>query len=278
MPFQNKNLTNKGIVFIQKDKFEYYDEVQSRIIHFVFQPDVIQDLELVDKDKLNLQVKSFVETNKIPQANILFIIADAIIFEKTFPLTPNADKNLETQKFLENIPFEHVSYKVIDSQKECKVMAINKELFEALEFSFETLGFKPLGMIPQFSLGETYRISQSLNSEIVKYILSHFDLLKKQGFVQEEMKASPQTTAGETPMAEKKIQNPINKYRLPIMISVFILSIGALSIFIYLQYPQKSKATPVPSTIVAPSITTPEPTAEETPISTTSATPTESKK
>jgi len=267
---------NRAIIFIHKDKFEYYDETQSRIIHFVFQPDVIQDLELVDKDKLNLQVKSFVETNKIPPANMLFIIADTIIFEKSFPVTPNADKNLEIQKFLENIPFEHVSYKVIDSQKDYKVLAINKELFEALKFSFETLGFKTLGIIAQFSLGETYRISQNLNSDIAKYILRHFDPLKKQGFIQEEMKLPPQTTTEETPGEVKKIQSPISKYRLPILISVFVLSIGALSIFIYLQYPKRSKATPVPSTIVAPSLTTPtEPTAEETPESTHSATPAE---
>ena len=58
-------LKNKGIIFIQKDKFEYYDEVQSKIFQFVFQPNLIQDLEIVDQDQLLLQIKTFIATNKI---------------------------------------------------------------------------------------------------------------------------------------------------------------------------------------------------------------------
>ena len=94
---------NKAIVFIQKDRLEYYDQTQSKIFQFVFQPNIIQDLEVADKDQLDIQLKSFVETNKLMPASILFVIATAIIFEKTFPITPDANKNLEVQRFLENI-------------------------------------------------------------------------------------------------------------------------------------------------------------------------------
>lgn len=269
---------NKAIVFIQKDRLEYFDEIQSRIFQFVFQPSIVQDLEIVDIDQLNTQLKSFIETNKLTVSNILFVVAEAIIFEKTFQVVPNVNKDLEIQKFLENIPFEHVSYKVIDSQKDYKVLAINKELSDVFKLTFESLGFKVLSIIPQSALAEAYRNSQNLNSDIVKYILSHFDPLQKQGFIQEEIKLQAQTTAGEEVIADKQLQTPINqkpinKYRLPILLSVFIITAGILSFVVYVQYTQKSKASPVPSTIVAPSIETPSPTIEEPRPSTPSASP-----
>jgi len=274
-----QKIKNKAIVFIHKDKLEYFDETQSKIFQFVFQPNLIQDLEVVDKDQINIQLKSFIGTNKLTVANLLFVIAEAITFEKTFQIVPNANKDLEIQKFLENIPFEHVSYKIIDGQKDYKVLAINKELYDVFKFTFESLGFKVLSIIPQSALGDSYRNSQNLNSDMVKYILIHFDPLQKQGFFQEEIKPIPQTSEEEELTTSNQQprpvnQNPVNKYRFPILLSVFFVLIGVLSYFVYIQYTQKSKASPVPSTIVAPPIDTPTPIIQETPSSTSSASPT----
>ncbi|OGK13625.1 hypothetical protein A3C98_04440 [Candidatus Roizmanbacteria bacterium RIFCSPHIGHO2_02_FULL_37_15] len=270
-----QKIKGKAIVFIQKDKFEYFDESLSRIFYFLFQPTIIHDLELVDKDQLIAKIKFFVESNKIQKAKIIFIIADAITFEKTFPITPNINKDLEIEKFLENIPFEHVSYKVIDGQKDYRVLATNKELFQAIESSFEVLGFNSLAIIPQLSLADPFRLNPSLSADMIKFIFSHLDLLKKQSFTQEEMKPSPQPSSEETPVDAKKSQLPVNKYRLPILLSVFVLSLLLLSIFVYLQYPRKSKATPIPSAATTPYPSpSPEPAIQETPISSPSASPT----
>ena len=274
-----QKIKNKSIVFIQKDKLEYFDEIQSRIFQFVFQPTIIQDLEIVDASQLNTQLKSFIEINKLTVSNILFIVAEAIIFEKTFQVVPNVNKDLEIQKYLENIPFEHVSFKLIDGQKDYKVLAINKEFFAELKMVFESLGSKIVSVIPQSALAENYRNSQSFNSDMIKYILSHFDLLQKQGFIQTESNLPTPTLGEEEIIVEKQAQtpinqNPINKYRLPVLLSVFVVLIGVLSYFVYIQYTQKSKASPVPSTIVTPSIETPSPTIEESRPSSPSASPT----
>ena len=273
-------LKNKGIIFIQKDKFEYYDEEQSKIFQFIFQPNLIQDLEIVDQDQLLLQIKTFIATNKITPANILYIVANTVIFEKDFQIVPNIDKNLEIQKFLENIPFEHVIYKIIDSEKVSKVLALNRELYDVLKFSLESIGFKDLGIVVQSTLGETFRNSQNLNADMIKYTLLHFDQLQKQTLSQEEANANEKITTDNGSTTEKQphsptAQNPLNKYRLPALLAVFIILFGVLSYFIYARYTVKSKASPVPSTIIAPSINTetPVPTSEEFSPSTPSATP-----
>src|SRR3989344_5438747 len=180
---------NIAIIFIHKDKFEYYDESQSKIFQFVFQPSVFQDLELVDREELYTQLKTFISANKLTPADILFVISNSIIFEKNFIVTPATDKNSEIQKFLESIPFEHVSYKVIHLEKNFKVLAINKELYTSLQFCFESAGSNSLGIIPQSILGVHYT-TPALNSEMIKYILTNFDSVQKQTFIQEEVKTS----------------------------------------------------------------------------------------
>src|SRR3989344_1994954 len=135
---------NKAIVLIHKDKFEYYDEAQSKIFQFIFQPNLIQDLEIIDIDQVKNQIKTFVQTNKLTPAQILFIISDFIIFEKVIPAASSINKQMEIEKYLETIPFEHVSYKIINRQKDYIVMAINKELFTSLQDSFSPLGFSVL--------------------------------------------------------------------------------------------------------------------------------------
>jgi len=268
-------IKNRAIIYIHKDKFEYFDETFSKIFQFVFQPNIIQDLELVDGDELKIQLQSFVQTNKLTLTNILFVIADAIIFEKTFAISQNSNKDLEIQKFLENIPFEHVSYKIIDGLKDYKVLATNKELYSSFKFCFESMGFVVVGAIPQSSLGELYRNSQNLSSDIVKYILTHFDLLQKQVFIQEEIKPTPQTLSSNNSDENLTLirKAPVNKYRLPALISVFVILIGILSFVVYKQFTPKTKASPVPATIVAPSLAVPTPTVQETPVSSPSAKP-----
>lgn len=272
-------IKNRAIVFIQKDKFDYFDEAQSRIFQFVFQPNIIQDLEVADHDQVNSAIKTFVETNKLQPASLLFIFAEQITFEKTFALTAQINKNQEIQKFLDNIPFEQVGYKVIEGSQGFQVLAINEEIYKAFAFAFESLGFIALTVIPQSALDNVYRQSQSLTPDMVKHILSRFDNLQKQGFIQEDISSQVRSNGEEQTETTIKTstssnQAGINKYRIPALLSVFFILIGVLSYFVYIQSTQKSKASPVPSTIVAPPVETPTQTTEEPPPSTPSASPT----
>ncbi|OGK10514.1 hypothetical protein A2767_04595 [Candidatus Roizmanbacteria bacterium RIFCSPHIGHO2_01_FULL_35_10] len=267
---------NKAIIFIHKDKFEYYDESQSKIFQFVFQPTVFQDLELVDREELYTQLKTFISANKLTPAEILFVISGSVIFEKIFTITQASDKDTEIQKFLESIPFEHVSYKVVGTDKNFKVMAINKELYTSLQFCFESQGFRSLGIIPQAVLGGNYSTATMLNTDIIKYILTNFDTVQKQTFIQEEVKEpAPETTQQQNFNDPVNLAKPINKFRLPALISVFVLLMGVLSFVVYKQFTPPSKASPVPSTIVVPTVDSPSPAIIETPVSSTSAQPTQ---
>ncbi|OGK46935.1 hypothetical protein A2963_05255 [Candidatus Roizmanbacteria bacterium RIFCSPLOWO2_01_FULL_40_13] len=260
-------LKNKVIILIHKDRFEYFDGVQSKIFQFVFQSNLIQDLEVIDEEQIKNQIKVFVETNKLIPAQILFIVSDQIIFAKAFVLSPNLNKPEIIEKYLESIPFEHVSYKIIDRDKDFIVMAINKEIFTSLKRAFGLLGFQSGGIVAQSQLGEIYKNSQTLSSDIVRYTISHLDSLQKQGFIQEEIpKPEKSNYRGEAkPAAEKKPVNPMDKYRLPALILVFVILLGTLGFVVYKQNTPGSRANPVPQPVIAPAVISPteEPILEE---------------
>ena len=271
-------LKNKAIILIHKDRLEYYDEIQSKIFQFLFQPTVFQDLELVDNEQLNTQLKSFISTNKLSPAAIIFLISDSVIFEKLFAGIIPANRDQETQKYLDNIPFEHVGYKIIETPPNFKVLAVNEELYTSIIAILSSVGFDTIGVMPQSGLGQPYGSSPNLTSDLIKYTISHPELMSKHNFHEEEIKHESQSSSGQNQSTEttssKRHINLLSKYRLHALVSVFVLLIGVLGYVVYAQYTPSSNANPVPQTIVAPTqVPLLSPTQEVTPISSPSATP-----
>ncbi len=284
------NTKKKGVIFIEKNAFYYFDETRTNVLQYAFPPNLVQDLEIFDKEALETQIKTFIDTNKIFPANLMLVISDSIIFEKMVPLTDNSKKDQEVQNFLENIPFENIIYKVYDQDKGYKIIAFNKEIFTSLKSAFETPGFTVSGVIPNFILGNMGS-SGTLQINTVKFVLSKFDMLQKESLVIEPVKPNILDTdilnlkANENNETEEEqfttTRPPVKKNStLPYLSAVFFVLFIVLGIVIYMQFQQNKKPSPVPSTIVAPSLApSPSPTIEIEPTttSTPSATPTKSK-
>lgn len=273
MPTQVKMTKKRSIVFVQKDRFYYYDEASSRILQFVFLPNTIQDLEVFDYDLLNAQIKTFVETNKLAPANILFIFAEQTIFEKIFLKSQTVDKDKVVETFVENIPFENLSHKVYESPTEFKIIAINKEIYTALKSAFERLRFTALGAIAQFVIGENLRTRTALDAEMVRLVLSRFELLQKQNIVEEEVIKSTTGYNAYTGSSPEQVKQR-KKYSVFALIGILPLILILFSV-LYLQQSQKPRTkNPVPQTVVALTTTLqPSPISTETPTSTPSASP-----
>lgn len=264
----------KAIIFIHKDKFEYYDEIQSKVFQFIFQISVFQDLELVDGVELNKQIKAFVTANKLVPATVLFIISNTIIFEKLFPITPTTNKTMEINNFLENIPFEHVSYKIFEDPKSCRILATNHEIYSSIQSPLEDLGFQGMEAVAQPLLGQSFYNTPALNLDLIKYIMSNFDVLNKQSFGYEENKNPDQQNSPINVKDPVNLAKPIDKFRLPALISVFVILIGVLGFVVYKQYTPASKASPIPPAIVVPTLIPQAPVNTEIPTSSPSANPT----
>src|SRR3989344_4723541 len=117
-----------GIIFLQKDKFDFYSPGLIKIIEFRFVPEIIRDLEIINSELLENLIKLFVSNNKIPPSELIIVLADNACFVKDFivpailvspqqqgalPSTlQNSDVSGKFQEdinaFIDNVPFENV--------------------------------------------------------------------------------------------------------------------------------------------------------------------------
>ena len=144
-----------GIILLQRSGFQLYSPYFSSLLEFRFVPEIIRDLDVINEDLLDNLIKLFITNNKIPPSNLMIIVADNAAFIKDFtpptppanqpptPLPPNGGEELqiETEKFIEHVPFENVASKTFPWNNGLRAFAANKDLYEAIKNSFEKNGF-----------------------------------------------------------------------------------------------------------------------------------------
>lgn len=220
-----------GILFLGKNGLAVYDDKIKGIFRLNFQPLVVKDLEVVNIDQLNLSVKSFVTTNKIVPSALIMIVSHNIFFEKVFPPLSKEQQVIETQKFLDNIPFEVIASKAFGSEKDYKIVAANGHFIETVRKAFQVLGFAINIAIPAIAFGN---IGEELNQVTVKIILSKYPALKQYNLLNTEPEVNSQTSQKESEKEVKDVESKekTNKKNL-IAIGIFVLLIVILFIVVF---------------------------------------------
>lgn len=220
-----------GLIYLERDSLYYYGgNIINSLIRFEFPQNTVRDLDVINKDLLNKHIKLFIDTNKIQPANLIIILSPNVIFEKDFPVMEENKLEQEIQKFLDNIPFENVKTKRYVMDKNSKIMATNKLLYETVKNAFEEKGFMVEAITPLFSLKTNSAIKNNFNLETANLILKKFDSMKQDSLpVNEENDRS----SNKESQSRNFVKNPKNK-RAVVLISVFIALIAML-IFLLIQ-------------------------------------------
>lgn len=219
-----------GILYLGKNSLALYSEKTKSIFQLNFRPEVIKDLEIINRDQLNLNIKSFVDSNKIIPSALIMIVSHSMFFEKDFPPLSKEQQVNETQKFLDNIPFDVIASQAIGDEKTYKIVAANGHFIETVRKAFEILGFAINIAIPAIAFGN---IGEELNQITIKIIFSKYPSLKQYNLLKDTstIKSLPSQQEGEEEKHEEK-NNKNNKKNL-IAIGIFVLLIVILSIIVF---------------------------------------------
>ena len=216
----------KGVLLLKRDGFDYYEDKSGRILSFPFSLAVVNSLEIVNLEELKKQIKAFVEINKVLRADLLIILSADILFEKDIQTQDPNIQSQETQKFLDIVPFESISTKLLPMEQGLRVITVNKNLVDAIRTSFEETGFVIEGIVPYESLGQFSGIN-SLDIDASKTIIGQFDSLKEASFDFErgQKKTIPQ-------IESQKDTSKATSLRLYIMLGIFGLLLLVLILLI----------------------------------------------
>lgn len=175
------------ILFIDRNSFSLFQDTQSNISKFNFTPDIVANLDVVNKDQFLSLIATFIQINKIVPSSLIVVLSDKIIYVKDLvgdsnPLAPlnsvNSEYRGEIQNFLDNIPFEEILAKVIKTDKTGRIVAVNKDLVMTIADAFVNKGSVLDAVIPSFLYGSNVNFASGLTEDNIQAILNGSEIVR----------------------------------------------------------------------------------------------------
>src|ERR1700733_4896336 len=85
-----------GVIYLMKDKFQFFSPYDGKIFEFRFTPEIIRDLDVISTEILENLIKAFVINSKISPSNLVVVLAENAYFSKDFVMP--ADQKASNQR------------------------------------------------------------------------------------------------------------------------------------------------------------------------------------
>lgn len=262
-----------NVVYLMKDKFQFYAAAYGKIFEFRFVPEVIRDLDIVNNELLENLIKVFVSNCKIPPGSLVFVLAENAYFTKEIFLTaqqkashPDANRELlkkEADLFIEHVPFENVVSKTIEYKDGLKVYASNQDFYECIAIAFEHLGFKVESVIPGMVLGNGLSLRPVMDPPMANVIVQKISSVEQYNFLHQQVYQPQIKLESEEPdeVELERIQGKKpNKKRLFAMVGLlFSLIIVLVIVFVQSQEQTTPPKQPADASTIKPTDLPPTP-------------------
>ncbi|HSX09691.1 MAG TPA: hypothetical protein VLF93_06050 [Candidatus Saccharimonadales bacterium] len=277
-----------NIIYLQKDKFQFFSSGDGKIYEFRFVPEVIRDLDVINIEMLENLIKVFVTNGKIAPSNLVIVLSENAYFSKDF-VPPPAQKapvthqtvtrellQNQAEEFVEHVPFDNVVSKMIPLKEGFKVIATNKDFYESIAIAFEHLSFKVEAIVPGVVLGNGLSLRPVLDSSMAGVILQkintvkQYDLLNQQVFQPQVKQETEEVDEVEVERNQVKKQS---KKRLFGLVGVFAsLLIVLVIVYVQSQTPPTPPKQPANASTENPTPQVAAPVVLATPLPTTTTT------
>lgn len=196
-----------AILYIEPNRIFLYEST-SGLHQLDLNPEIISDLEVINKESFYNLFKTFIDSNGILPASTVVLISPSVSFEREF--APGEKLEADIQSFLESVPFENIVSRAIKMEKKTKVISINRDIFELIQEGLDRQKFSLIAAVPLSILQET--IPELSNNIDLKVILAKVDAIKQYSLLVGEEKGEK--------IALKK-NNPLKNKRLLVLGSIF---------------------------------------------------------
>jgi hypothetical protein len=252
------------ILFLDRNGFGIYQDTLTNISKFNFTPDIVSNLDVINKEQLTGLISTFIQVNKIVPSSIAIVLSDNVIYIKDLvsavkkPVTsqsPKEDLNDdkehggELKNFLEEIPFEEILVKIIKTGNMNRAVVVNKDLIAIIIDAFTSRGFVAEDVVPAFMYGRA-SFTMGLTLDNVRVIFQNTEVLKSSNLLvdqekiivfqnpEDKLKSFSTDVSPDSSSNTKKKQN-LRQY---LLIGVFILLVIILVVVVILS---GSSQTPV---------------------------------
>lgn len=193
-----------SVTYLASNRLEFYALYLPAVLTYYFRPEEVFDLEVKNEGVFSFQIQSFIERNKLFPTTLIILLSESICFEKIFPEITSGHLDIETQKYIENIPFENVSSKFYKMEKGTRLIATNRDFYESVKNAFVKQGFLVTLVLPIAAVGEKY-LGKGLTRELVEYVVEKMEMFKEDSFLVEELPKEGSLLTRERPLYQRRI-------------------------------------------------------------------------
>jgi len=239
------------VVDLDRDKLVFCDNQSGTTIVFPYPAGVFKDMEVANREELSAQLKNFIAARKLAPTNLVFVLSPSVYFAKDLPHLSPEERTNQSTKFLDMVPFSSVSSKLFHIGNDYKIVAINRDFYEAIRRAFEDLGFSVQAVVPNFVLG-TLGVKDNFDMEACRVILKRMDYVLENSFLTPD--APQEGIAGQREFIRK---HPV----LFILLSLIPVVLLGVTAFFTLRRPPRPAVTVPPQPTIEPT-QAPSPTPE----------------
>jgi len=174
MDFSKKQI---AIFYIEKDKGILYTTNSTTPFVIYFHKDVINNLEIVNKSKLEQLFVNFISKNELKSLNVFIVLSRDITLEKELINVPVSLQTAETENFLDIVLFHQTLTKTYNFSNKTIIVAANKDLCVNIVNVFQENLFPVIGVIPVSILEEKF--PQLTGKFDEKFVLKKIENLKR---------------------------------------------------------------------------------------------------
>lgn len=240
-----------AIVYVDAGKL-YFASGNGKMLSLDLPPTVFRDLEIISRDALNQLMQGLIQTQKLAPSALVLIFSEATYFEKDLAEAAQPDSP-EVTEFAESVPFDRVLARAYPLASGSKVIAMNRDLYDAVRDAFIASGFKVHSVVPAYVL-RLLGISK-LDETSARQLLKRADELKPYTIVSLHQAA----------LSLQEKEEELAKKHTPLILGfflVFLVVVGGVTFFVLRQQQQSVRqiappTTPLPTLTPAPAVANP---------------------
>lgn len=217
-------------------------------------PQVIRDLEVTSQIALENLVHAFVVNQKLAPISLILVLSQDVYFEKEIGKCEGEEKEKLVQQFVDTVPFTTTSEKVFQIRGSCRLVVINRAMYDAFKAAFEKEQFPVAAVIPELVL-PGIGIKGALTVDSCRVIAKRLPELRKQSFLEH-----PERGEGQDSRIEQFFSDHL--MALVILLVITVGWAGAMAIVLRQKpLPVSPPEIPILAVTEAPTVTPTEPVA-----------------
>jgi hypothetical protein len=220
-----------GFLYIDQNGILLFTSTTPAVIQFPFPPDIVRDLEIIDKDLLKNEMENVIKNNTLQPTRYIFALSENVLFEKPFQDSKSTQTEKDIQEFLDNMPFERTAT-IIFENAISKIIATNKDLYQTVARILAEHGSVVEYIFPSYIIGIDVNQALAMTQPILMDIHRRAPSLRQYSFLTDPgVNAQPVATQqdkGVEKADSNHLRSKQNK-RILLLVGVFVLLLGILA-------------------------------------------------